>query len=241
MLQLLSQAVLRLGAGLSSGQRSSVPLDELHRRQHAGAAGDPCCDAEQTLSPCRCFGEYEDMGLPVGRRLWLVGQLPQALLDPSVAIGAPAVLPRGRRSGPLQIAVKPPEDAQCQDARHRVDHQHDEAAEDGAGKAGAGVEETKSRPEGRARPNRLDIGGVVQQAIGHQERHRDQCSNRVEITDRDGDQRDPGRQYHPASRVSRRAIAHGEERERLEQVISGQRLEDSGSTKERCEGGRQSG
>ncbi len=103
------------------------------------------------------------------------------------------------------------------------------------------MKETKAWSEGRAGPDGLHVGRVVQQAVRHEKEHRHQLGNPVEIAHPDGRKGDDRREHDSPPRVAGRAGPGGEEGQRLKESVAGQGLQDSRCPQERRQRRRERG
>ena len=227
LLDLAAQRGLRMLAALTRLRVGAFALEQLHRGHEPRAAGDPRGEAQDALATLGAGGEDQHVGLPVARSFGGLGQPLQAVLHPAETVRPAAVAPGGGDGGALQVLVHGAEQRQGHDPRQGIDRQHRPDAQQRPRQAGAPVEEAEARPKGGACAGGLDVGGVVQQAVGDQEEHRDHRGDRVQVARDDRRQRDCPDQEHAPARVALRPVAAREGRQQREHAVRRQRLQDA--------------
>jgi hypothetical protein len=148
----------------------------------------------------------------------------------------PAVGPARRHAAYAQVIIDAP-DNRCGDhTGDRVDDQHRQQAGQGADQTDALVIQGKARTERGTARTRLIIGRVVEQTVGHQEEHRDDDGDGVQIADGDDGKSHHGGQHEAAARIGRWADAARERLQQGKDAVAGKGLQDARRAHEGCQG-----
>ena len=211
------------------------------RSGESAVAVDPGCKGQQPDAVVRLVAEGKDKRAPVARVGGAVAHLHQVIANAAEVVGVAAVGPCCAGGDAAKVLVESEHGGAGDGGGDRVDHDSRKKTEHGTREAEPGIEEAEGGSECGALGVGFDERGVVEEPVRKQETHADDRGDSVEASECDRGEGDGDGEQNGAPRVERGSDAVGEHRERGNDLVGGEGLEDARCAEARGHRGRQRG